>query len=111
MTVAIVALGIMAGMGIGSYALFRPEARSVAQFFGSTIKIPLLFLLTVAVTFPSLYVFNALIGSRLSLLAILRLIVACLAVTLTVLASFAPIVAFFAFRWLPHFPCSRGCST
>jgi len=30
------------------------------------------------------------------MLAILRLIVACLAVTLTVLASFAPIVAFFA---------------
>ena len=96
MMIAIVVLGVLAGMGIGSYALFRSEARSVAQFFGSAIKVPILFLLTVAVTFPSLYVFNALIGSRLSVLAILRLIVTCLAVALTVLASFAPIVAFFA---------------
>ena len=93
---AILILGLIGGMGMGSYALFRPEARSVPQFFASAIKVPLLFILTVVVTFPSLYVFNALVGSRLSALSILRLIVACLAVTLAVLASFAPIVAFFA---------------
>src|ERR1044071_1218183 len=94
--VAILILGVIGGMGMGSYALFRPEARSVPQFFASEIKVPLLFILTVVVTFPSLYVFNALVGSRLSALSILRLIVACLSVILAVLASFAPIVAFFA---------------
>ena len=96
LTLAILVLGIVAGMGMGSFAVFRPGTHSVAQFFASAVKVPLLFVLTVVVTFPSLYVFNALVGSRLSMLAILRLIVACLAVTLTVLASFAPIVAFFA---------------
>jgi hypothetical protein len=93
---AIVVLGLIGGMGLGSYALFRSTGRSIPQFFASAVKVPLLFILTVVVTFPSLYVFNALVGSRLSMLSILRLIVACLAVTLAVLASFAPIVAFFA---------------
>jgi|SRR5437660_7960879 len=96
LTIAIIVLGLIAGMGMGSYALLRPAARSIAQFFASALKVPLLFILTVLVTFPSLYVFNALVGSRLPLLAIVRLIVACLAVTLAVLASFAPVVAFFA---------------
>jgi hypothetical protein len=93
---AIIVLGIVAGMGMGSYALLRPGVCSLPQFLASTVKVPALFLLTLVVTFPSLYVFNALIGSRLSLLSILRLIVAAIAITLTVLASFAPIVAFFA---------------
>jgi len=91
LTVAIIVLGLIAGMGMGSYALLRPGARSIAQFFAAALKVPLLFILTVLVTFPSLYVFNALVGSRLPLLAIVRLIVACLAVTLS-----APVVAFFA---------------
>ena len=41
---------------------------------------PALFFLTLVVTFPSLYVFNALVGSRLNLLALFRLLVAALAV-------------------------------
>jgi hypothetical protein len=52
--------------------------------------------LTLLVTFPSLYVFNALVGSRLVLTSVLRLLVAALAVTVTVLASLGPIVAFFS---------------
>src|SRR6185437_6181511 len=48
------------------------------------------------VTFPSLYVFNALVGSRLELGSVLRLLVASLAVMVTVLASLGPIVAFFS---------------
>jgi hypothetical protein len=58
--------------------------------------VPLLFLLTLLVTFPSLYVFNALVGSRLLLTSVLRLLVAALAVTVAVLASLGPIVAFFS---------------
>jgi ABC-type sugar transport system substrate-binding protein len=52
--------------------------------------------LTLPVTFPSLYVFNALVGSRLSLRSVLRLLVAMLAVMLAVLSSLGPIVVFFA---------------
>ena len=66
------------------------------QVLAAMIKVPALFLLTLFVTLPSLYVFNVLAGSRLSGLALLRLLVASLGVTLAVLASFGPIVAFFS---------------
>ncbi|MFO0955973.1 MAG: hypothetical protein U0800_00755 [Isosphaeraceae bacterium] len=47
-------------------------------------------------TFPSLYVSNALVGSRLGPSALLRLVVASIAVMVAVLASLGPIVAFFS---------------
>ena len=67
------------------------------QLIASTIKVPALFILTLLVTFPSLYVFNALVGSRLSFISLLRLLVAAMAVMLALLASFGTIVAFFSF--------------
>ena len=66
------------------------------QVLASMVKVPLLFYLTLLVTFPSLYVFNALVGSRLRLLTVVRLLVASLGVMVTVLASLGPIVAFFS---------------
>jgi len=96
MTVLIVLLGMIYGFGTGTFALFKEGGPSWPQFFASAVKIPLLFLLTLLITFPSLYVFNALVGSRLSALSTLRLLVATLVVIMTVLASFGPIVAFFS---------------
>ena len=96
LTVLIIGLGAIYGMGTGSFALFKSTGASFAQFFASAIKLPALFLLTLVITLPSLYVFNALVGSRLGLGALLRLLIASQGVTLTVLASFAPIVAFFS---------------
>lgn len=96
MVVLIIALGAIYGMGMGTFALAKAGGPSFAQFAASGVKIPLLFLLTLLVTFPSLYVFNALVGSRLDLVAVLRLLLASLGVTLAVLASFGPIVAFFS---------------
>ena len=55
----------------------------------------LLFLLTLCVTFPSLYVFSALFGSRLRADVSLRLLLLAVAVNLAVLASFGPVTAFF----------------
>ena len=37
------------------------------QIGASMAKVPLLFFLTLVITFPSLYVFNALVGSRLTM--------------------------------------------
>jgi hypothetical protein len=76
--------------------MIQSGAEAYMQFIASTIKLPLLFFLTLVVTFPSLYVFNALIGSRLSVVSALRLLVASLGVMLAVLASLGPIVVFFA---------------
>jgi len=66
------------------------------QMLASMAKVPMLYFLTLVVTFPSLYVFNALVGSRLSMLSVLRLLIASGGVMLAVLASFGPIVGFFA---------------
>ena len=68
----------------------------MALAVAAMIKVPALFYLTLFVTFPSLYVFNALVGSRLSVITLARLMMATLGVTLAVLASFGPIVAFFS---------------
>jgi hypothetical protein len=92
----ILILGMVYGLCMGSFGLFQQGAGAVPQLLATAGKVPLLFLLTLLVTFPSLYVFNALIGSRLSLGSTLRLIIAAMAIMLAVLASLGTIVAFFS---------------
>ena len=93
----IIALGAFYGICMACFAAFhRPAADAILQMIASAGKIPLLFLLTLLVTFPSLYVFNALIGSRLTLGAVWQLLIATLAVMVAVLASLGPVVAFFS---------------
>ena len=93
----IVVLSVVYGVCMGCFALFNRSLDPALQQLAATmLKVPALFLLTLAVTFPSLYVFNALVGSRLSVQAVLRLLLASLAVNVAVLASLGPIVAFFS---------------
>jgi hypothetical protein len=94
LSVVLVWLAMAYGACMGSYALLK-AGPSFWQLVASTVKVPMLFFLTLVVTFPSLYVFNALVGSRLELGALLRLLLAAMAVMLAVLASLGPIVAFF----------------
>jgi len=96
LTVVSVALGILYGAGMGLFAAVNEGGPGGTQIFSSALKVPALFVLTLLVTFPSLYVFNALVGSRLGIGALLNLLVASMAVTLAVLASLGPIVAFFS---------------
>jgi hypothetical protein len=96
LTVVLVVLGMFYGMCMGCFALFKTGGPSYLQLVATTLKVPALFILTLAITLPSLYVFNALVGSRLALDAVLRLLVASLAVTMAVLASLGPIVSFFS---------------
>ena len=93
-------LGVVYGLCMGTYSLFQGGKTPLLQMTATMVKVPVLFFLTLAVTFPSLYVFNALVGSRLSILSVLRLLVISLTVMLTVLASLGPIVAFFSARRL-----------
>jgi hypothetical protein len=104
LALVILLLAMIHGACMGTFALFRvvddPALHGVyhraMQLIATTVKVPILFLLTLAITFPSLYVFNALVGSRLSFVALMKLLVAALAVNVTVLASLGPIVAFFS---------------
>ncbi|MEO0514819.1 MAG: hypothetical protein AAF086_05935 [Planctomycetota bacterium] len=106
---ALLGLGVVYGLCMGSFGLIRAytgtglgdHARDTVvsdawwQLLSTMVKVPVLFAATLVVTLPSLYVFNALVGSRLSGRSVLRLLVAMLGVTLAVLASLGPIVAFF----------------
>lgn len=65
------------------------------QAFAAMVKVPALFILTLAVTFPSLYVFSALLGGRLTFHALMKLLIGTMVVSLAVAASFGPILAFF----------------
>jgi len=95
--VVIDALGLLYGLCMGVFDLAAGGRDAWKQTVSCMIKVPALFLLTLLVTMPSLYVFNAMVGSRLTLRSMARLLVAALAVMLAVLASIGPIVAFFSF--------------
>ncbi len=69
----IVVLTMTYGFCMGTFAVFRAHGASVLQLLSSMVKVPLLFYLTLLVTLPSLYVFNALVGSRLTPTAVVRL--------------------------------------
>lgn len=97
LTLVIFVLGLLYGGCMGCFALLnRPASHAVLQLVSSMAKVPCLFFLTLLVTFPSLYVFNALVGSRLSLSSVWRLMIAMMAVMMAILASLGPIVAFFS---------------
>lgn len=101
LSVVILLLGAFYGACMGAYGIItrhgQPDAaEGYKQLLGSAVKVPALFFLTLCVTFPSLYVFNALVGSRLSIGALLRLMVAALAVMMALLAAFGTITVFFA---------------
>lgn len=97
LAMVILLLGLAYGVCSGLYAACRPENPSYWQWCATALKVPALFFLTLGVTFPSLYVFNALVGSRLDMRAVLQLLIASLAVNLAVLSGLGPIVGFFAF--------------
>lgn len=92
---ASIGLGIIYGLFMGMYAVATRTPPSLAQMMASAIKVPALFFLTLVVTFPSLYVFSALMGVRLGPRDTLRLILVPIAVNLAVLASLGTITGFF----------------
>ena len=93
----ILGLGLLYGLCMGCFALSNKEfAAAWLQAISSMAKVPVLFGATLLVTFPSLYVFNTLVGSRLTLQSVWRLLLSAMAVMMAVLASLGPIVAFFS---------------
>ena len=96
LAVVLILLGGIYGVCMGVYAQTDSGSGSRMQILASAIKVPALFGLTLLVTMPSLYVFNALLGSKLTFGPLLRLMVGAGAVTMAVLSSIGPIVAFFS---------------
>ena len=88
-------LGAVYGSCMGLFALSAGRRGAWIQLLASGVKLPLLFLLTLLVTFPALYVFSVLAGSRLRFTPLLRLNLVSILIMLAVSASLAPILAFF----------------
>jgi len=88
-------LGIVYGLCMGLFAVMREGNPSTPQLFATAVKVPLLFLLTLVVTYPSLYVVSALFDSRLRSAQTLRLLLTAMCVNLALLASLGPVTAFF----------------
>lgn len=88
-------LGVVYGLFMSLYSVMRGGAGSTLQLIATSLKVPMLFLLTLLVTLPSLYVLSALARSRLSYVHTVRLLLAAVTVNLALLASFGPVTAFF----------------
>lgn len=61
----------------------------------SAVKLPLLFLITLAICLPTLYLFNLVFGARLSVRQALALVMVAITVTSMLAVAFAPISLFF----------------
>ena len=101
LSVVILALAVVYGACMGAFALIGRWGTSrwadgLLQVASSAVKVPLLLVLTLAVTCPSLYVFNALLGSRLTVASLVRLLAASVGVLAALLASFGTILVFFS---------------
>jgi len=88
-------LGAIYGLCMGLFAVRRELNPSYMQMMATAIKVPLLFILTLVVTYPSLYVVSAIFDSRLRQGATLRLLLIAMAANLAMLASLGPVTGFF----------------
>jgi len=93
--VAIVLLSGFYGGTMGAMGFAAEFQRGLLQLLTSAVKVPALFLLSVGICLPVLYVVLVLMGARLSFAQTLALILLALALNSVLLASCAPIVLFF----------------
>ncbi|MCU0492028.1 MAG: hypothetical protein MUD01_10590 [Chloroflexaceae bacterium] len=77
------------------YGLTLGLSNGWLQALASAIKLPLLFLLTLAICLPTLYYFNLVFGARLSVRQALALVLTAITVTAVLTLAFAPISLFF----------------
>lgn len=83
---------------VGLCALYGAAAGAYAgplQAASSAIKLPVLFLGTLAICFPGFFVIQVLVGSRLKLIQVLTLVLGALSLSAILLAAVVPITAFF----------------
>ncbi len=82
-------------ISLACYGAVLGASSGAAQAASSAIKLPLLFLATLAICLPTLYLFNLLFGARLSVMQAVALIMVSITVTSVLTLAFAPISLFF----------------
>jgi hypothetical protein len=91
----LVLLTAIYGLTMGTLGFTRSVTQGVLQSLTSGLKVPLLYLVSLGVSFPVLYIVLVLMGARLRFTQTLALILMALALNSVLLASCAPIVLFF----------------
>jgi hypothetical protein len=91
----IVAMLIFAPLFLALFGAVIGSDHSVWQALSSAAKLPALFLLTLVICLPTLYFFNTLFESSLSLAQNFALLLAAVTMTAVVLLGFAPVALFF----------------
>jgi hypothetical protein len=94
-SLATVLLLALYGLCMGLLGFRQGMTQGALQMAASAIKVPCLFLLSTAVSFPVLYIVQVLMGARLAFTQTLALILMALTLNGILLASCAPIVCFF----------------
>jgi hypothetical protein len=77
------------------YGAVLGSSHSALQALSSAIKLPLLFLATLAICAPTLYFFQILFGSRQTITQTIALMLTAITVTAVLLLAFAPVTLFF----------------
>jgi len=80
---------------MAGYGALLGATHSVWQTLSSAAKLPLLFLATLLICAPALYIFNVLFGLNQSLRQSLALVLTAITTTASLLLSFAPVTLFF----------------
>ncbi len=82
-------------LSLALYGAVLGASNSALQALSSFVKLPLLFLCTLAICLPTLYLFNLVFGARLSVLQAVTLIMVTITVLSVLTLAFAPISLFF----------------
>jgi hypothetical protein len=82
-------------ISLGFYGAVMGMSKNVLQALSSAVKLPILFLLTLAICLPTLYLFNLVFGSRLTLRQSITMVLVAITVTSMLTLAFAPISIFF----------------
>jgi hypothetical protein len=94
-TSKIAALMVMGSVLFAVYGAIVGSFSGWPQAISSAVKLPILYLLTLLICFPTLYFFNVLFGSRKSLVQHFGILISAVAAIGVLLFSFAPITLFF----------------
>jgi len=82
-------------IALACYGAVLGASNGIQQAISSAVKLPILFLVTIGICLPTLYLFNLVFGARLSLMQALSLVLVTVTVTSVLSLTFAPISLFF----------------
>lgn len=92
----------IAALFIAAFGFSIGLRHSWMQALATAVKLPLLFILTGIICFPTLFILQAFIGVQLSFKQLGSFLIVCITISGTILLSFIPIIIFFLISGTPY---------